>query len=229
MDTAATGLDSTGVARSPLGAIVLAGGRSSRLGVDKALLQINGVPLVQWLPERLAALFISVAVVVDRPQRYATSFLQVIDTIVDGGPLAGIAAGLQVTVAPGTFVCACDMPLLRPALLRLLCVLLAGHDLVIPERDGRLEPLCAVYAPSCLPVIQGMLQTGQRRANAVAGAVRTRILREQEWRESDPEGDSFLSINTLGDLATVQERAATYGLALTRVHNSGDHRRLPGG
>ena len=210
MDTADTGLGPTGV-----GAIMLAGGQSSRLGFDKALLRVNGVPLVQWLPEQLASLFSTVAVVVDRPQRFATPFPQVTDTMSNCGPLAGIAAGLQATAAPATFVCACDMPLLRPALLRLLCSLLARHDLVIPQRDGRLEPLCAVYASSCLPVIQRLLMNGQPRANGVAGEVRTRILRESEWRDSDPEGDSFLSVNTPADLVHMQERAAAYGLRLT--------------
>jgi molybdopterin-guanine dinucleotide biosynthesis protein A len=215
VDTADAGLDPTGVARSPFGAIILAGGRSSRLGFDKALLKVNGVPLVQWLPGRLAEFFSAVAVVVDRPQRYATPWPQVTDTLPNHGPLAGIAAGLQATTAPASFVCACDMPLLHPALLRLLCSLLAGHDLVIPQRDGRLEPLCAVYAASCLPVIQRLLRQGRLRANGVAGEVHARILQESEWQVSDPQGDSFLNINSPGDLPAMQLRATQYGLRLT--------------
>ena len=197
-------------------AVVLAGGKSTRLGFDKALLRVNGEPLVQWLPNQLARIFRSVAIVVDRSGRYDVTFPQLLDILPDAGPLAGIAAGLESSAAPALFVCACDMPLLQPALLQRLCSALEGHDLAIAERAGRLEPLCAVYAASCLPVIQQLLRDHRLRANGVANAVRTRTLTEMEWRDLDPEGDSFLSINAAGDLLHVQARAATYGLTLSR-------------
>jgi molybdopterin-guanine dinucleotide biosynthesis protein A len=195
--------------------IVLAGGKSSRLGFDKALLRVNGEILAQWLPDRLAAWCSPVALVVDRPQRYAVAVRQLVDHAPDAGPLAGIAAGLQGLAVPA-FVCACDMPLLQPALLQRLLVALDGYDLAIPERDGRLEPLCAVYAVSCLPVIQRLLRDRRLRANAVASEVPTRILREPEWRAIDPEGDSFLNINTPADLVRIQDRARHFGLTIGR-------------
>jgi molybdopterin-guanine dinucleotide biosynthesis protein A len=195
--------------------IVLAGGKSSRLGFDKALLRVNGEILAQWLPDRLAAWCSPVALVVDRPQRYAVAVRQLVDHAPDAGPLAGIAAGLQGLAVPA-FVCACDMPLLQPALLRRLLVALDGYDLAIPERDGRLEPLCAVYGVSCLPVIQRLLRDRRLRANAVASEVPTRILREPEWRAIDPEGDSFLNINTPADLVRMQDRARHFGLTIGR-------------
>jgi molybdopterin-guanine dinucleotide biosynthesis protein A len=195
--------------------IVLAGGKSSRLGFDKALLRVNGEILAQWLPDRLAAWCSPVALVVDRPQRYAVAVRQLVDHAPDAGPLAGIAAGLQGLAVPA-FVCACDMPLLQPALLQRLLVALDGYDLAIPERDGRLEPLCAVYGVSCLPVIQRLLRDRRLRANAVASEVPTRILREPEWRAIDPEGDSFLNINTPADLVRIQDRARHFGLTIGR-------------
>ncbi|MGI8913988.1 MAG: molybdenum cofactor guanylyltransferase [Chloroflexota bacterium] len=200
----------------PIGAVVLAGGKSSRLGYDKGLLRINGETLVQWLPSRLAMLFDPVALVVDHPHRYAVSCPQYVDLLPDAGPLAGIAAGLQSLAVPAMFACACDMPLLQPALLQRLCSALGDHDLAIAERGGRLEPLCAVYAASCLPVMQRLLRDRQLRTNGVAGEVRSRIVAEDEWRDFDPEGDSFLSINTPTDLVRLQERGATYGLTITR-------------
>jgi molybdenum cofactor guanylyltransferase len=154
--------------------------------------------------------------VVDRPQRYAVSVRQLVDGTPDAGPLAGIAAGLQGLAVPALFACACDMPLLQPALIERLCAALDGYDLVIPERDGRLEPLCAVYSASCLPVIQRLLRDHRLRANAVAGEVSTRILQEPEWRDIDPEGDSFLNINTPADLVRMQERARHFGLTIGR-------------
>ena len=194
--------------------MVLAGGRSSRLGVDKALLRVDGVTLVEWLPARLAASFAPVVLVVDRPGRYAVPVRQVVDAVPGSGPLAGLTAGLAALGTAAAFACACDMPLLRPALLARLCAALEGYDLAIPERAGRLEPLCAVYASACLPPMRGLLATGRLRANGVAGEVRARVLAEPEWRDADPDGDSFLSINTPAELAALRERARSYGLTV---------------
>lgn len=216
MDTGTPRLAGESGAVAALGGIVLAGGKSSRLGFDKALLRVNGQLLVQWLPERLAAQLRPVVLVVDRPQRYAVPVRQLVDATPDAGPLAGIATGLQSLAVPALFACACDMPLLRPSLLQRLCAALDGHDLVIPERGGRLEPLCAVYAASCLPVILRLLRDRRLRANGVASEVRTHIVREPEWRDLDAEGDSFLNINTPADLVRMQERAAAYGLTISR-------------
>jgi len=199
-----------------VGGIVLAGGKSSRLGFDKALLRVNGEILAQWLPDRLSAWCSPVALVVDRPRRYAVSARQLVDGTPDAGPLAGIAAGLQGLDVPALFACACDMPLLQPALIERLFAVLDGYDLAIPERSGRLEPLCAVYSASCLPVIQRLFRDRRLRANAVASEVPTRIMREPEWRDIDREGDSFLSINTPADLVHIQERARHFGLTIGR-------------
>lgn len=214
MDAPAPGLTIEDAPPLPLGAIVLAGGKSSRLGYDKALVRMNGEVLVQWLPRLLSAVFRPVAVVVSKPACYPVTFPQIVDSVPDAGPLAGIAAGLHFLAAPALFVCAVDMPLLQPALLRRLHAALGGYDLVIPERAGRLEPLCAIYAASCLPAIQRLLGSGRLRANGVAAEVHTRILTDPEWRDVDPEGDSFLNINTAADLNRLTARANEYGLQL---------------
>jgi molybdopterin-guanine dinucleotide biosynthesis protein A len=214
MAATAPGLTAEGTPARPIGAIVLAGGKSSRLGYDKALVLVNGESLVQWLPRLLLTFFRPVAVVVSAPDQYPVAFPQVVDAVPDAGPLAGIAAGLQFLATEAMFVCAVDMPLLRPALLRRLQAALDGYDLVLPERAGRLEPLCAIYAASCLPAVQRLLAGGRLRANGVAAEVHTRILTEAEWRDVDPEGDSFLNINTPTDLARLQARANEYGLDL---------------
>lgn len=199
----------TGVA-----ALVLAGGRSSRLGFDKALIRMDGQPLVHWLPAQLSHMFAPVVVVADQPGRFAVPGPQVFDAVPDAGPLAGIAAGLAAIPGAAAFVCACDMPLLRPALLQRLVGAFDGYDLAIPERGGRLEPLCAVYSVNCLPVIQRLLASRRLRVSGVAAEVRTRVVTEAEWRETDPHGDSFLSINTAADLALMQQHAEVLGLTL---------------
>ena len=199
---------------SACGAIVLAGGRSSRLGQDKALVQVDGQPLVQWLPARLSEWLSPVLVVTDRVDRYSITSPQVADAFPETGPLGGLATGLQALRAPAAFACACDMPLIRAEMISLLCAALPGYDMVIPERGGRLEPLCAVYSTTCLPAIHRLLVDRKLRLAGVAAEVRTRVVPEATWRTIDPDGDSFLSINTPADLAHMQARAGRYGLAI---------------
>lgn len=203
------------------GALVLAGGRSSRLGFDKALIRMDGQPLVEWLPVFLSSFFSPVAVVADRRDRYTLHVPLLADTALGAGPLAGIAAGLQALDAPALFVCAVDMPLLRPALLRRLLQEIDGFDLAIPIRDAGYEPLCAIYSRSSLPVIRQRLEQHHLRLQDLPHILHTRIVAGREWQEDDPAGDSFLSINTLDDFNHLRERAHQLGHLLERQSQVG--------
>ncbi|HFD40695.1 MAG TPA: molybdenum cofactor guanylyltransferase, partial [Anaerolineae bacterium] len=119
--------------------IVLAGGQSRRLGRDKALLEIEGRPLLARTVHTLAALSDDLIVVTNAPERYAPLGLPVrfvADEKPGIGSLMGLYSGLKAAHHPYALVVACDMPFLNPALLRYLLSLTAGYDIVIPRRDG---------------------------------------------------------------------------------------------
>lgn len=206
-------------AQPQIAGLVLAGGRSSRLGQDKALLLANGIPLVAWQYAILERLVAPVYVVQAARQRFEVALPTLIDDIPDVGPMGGITRGLEFLAAGAAFVCATDMPLLRPSFVSGLCNLLGDADLAIPERDGHLEPLCAIYSTRCLPALKALLAAGDHRLHAIVSRVHARRVPEAIWRQWDEHGVSFLNINTPEDLATVQRVGREFGIVLATAQD----------
>ena len=112
------------------------------------------------------------------------------------GSLAGIHAGLKQSRTEHVFVVACDMPYLNSDLIRLMVAQAPGHDVVIPESDGGLEPLHAVYAKSCLPEMEEALKSGTRKIVDCFDWSKVSVLSKEEIAALDPEFRSFRNINT---------------------------------
>ena len=192
------------------GAIVLAGGRSERMGQDKALLRWNGVSLLEGAVATLRPLVREVVIVADRADRYDLPDCRTVaDAFPQTGPLGGILTGL---IALGTgmhLAVACDMPSLQPAVLRLLLDAATPEwDVVVPEIDGRLEPLCAVYADTAVPALQDFLQGGGRALHKALDLLRTRRISEADLRRCDPALLTFTNLNTPHDLERLQRSEA---------------------
>lgn len=140
---------------------VLAGGRSSRMGTDKALLEIGGRPLVLLVADRLSEVCGSVAII-GTPDLYANLGLRVVpDSFPGQGPLAGIEAALAASSVEANLIVACDMPSLSAEALEALFE--AGGDCALPRHaDGKIEPLCAVYHRRCHARVRELLESGIR-------------------------------------------------------------------
>ncbi len=162
---------------------VLTGGRSSRFGSDKALLDWHGRPLVLHVAEqvRLAAGGVTL---VGAPERYGHLGLEVIaDSLTGAGPLAGVVAALTHTDAAWNLITACDMPGLTTAFLGGLLEAAAAHDpdIVLPhDPRGRPEPLCAVYHARCRPTLAAALGCGIRKMTEAFGSLRVFGLRVED-------------------------------------------------
>jgi molybdopterin-guanine dinucleotide biosynthesis protein A len=141
---------------------VLTGGRSSRMGANKALLEIDGLPLALRVAREAAKACAGVSLVGD-PAVYGSLHLPVVpDTFPGQGPLAGIEAALGATQADWNLIVACDMPALPSEVISRLFALSA--DCAVPQyEDGRVEPLCAVYHRRCHPIIRAALESGVRK------------------------------------------------------------------
>ncbi len=192
----------------PVSAIVLAGGQSKRLGRDKALLEVEGQPLVSRTVHRLAALSDDLLVVSSDPARYAPLGLPaklISDEQPGVGSLMGIYSGLRMARHTHALAVACDMPFLNLSLLRYMMPLADGHDVVIPRLGGFTEPLHAIYGRSCLPFMAGLLERGQRQIIAFFDQVRVRYVEAGEIERFDPHHLSFVNVNTPGDWERVQE------------------------
>jgi len=188
-------------------AAILAGGRSRRMGTDKALLTLEGTPLVGHVIARLRPLVSEILIVGDNAGAYRQFGIPVIsDPSPDQGPLAGIRTALMNTAAPLVFCCACDMPFLETALVgRLLELAERGVAAVVPRVRGEREPLCAVYTRKALPAIEAVLATGGRRILDALARMPTHYVEEEDLRVFDPELQSFVNVNTPEDLARIRE------------------------
>jgi FdhD protein len=180
--------------------VILAGGESRRMGRNKALLEVNGERMIETAYRRMAELFDEVLLVTNTPESYDFIPCRKIADIHPGmGPLAGIHAALTNSTAERAFVTACDMPGLNPRLIRELCSIQGGGDVVIPETPGGLEPLHAVYAKSCLPKMEKMLLAGERRILSFFDLAQVRLVPRGRIAALDPDYASFRNINTQED------------------------------
>lgn len=195
--------------------IVLAGGRSSRMGRDKAALILEGRTLLQRACDAMASVVEELVIVgaPGRPLPEVRSALPVrrVDDAVEGeGPLFGIGAGLEAARGEVAVVVGCDMPSLEPALLRLLAArALDGARLVVPLRGGRPESLCSAWRTEALEVVRAHLRAGDRAVMSVAADLDALELAPEEYRAADPEGRSFINVNTPEELEA--QRRGTAG------------------
>ena len=178
-------------------AIVLAGGRSSRMGEPKALLPFDGKPLIVHVVETLRTLCSEIVVVAAPGQDLPTMPVTLVrDSVAYQGPVGGIYYGLTAATEEVGFVTSCDSVFLNPGVIRHCVSVVADHDVAVPHWQGRFQPLHAAYRRSVLPHLEGQLERGELRPVYLFDRVRTRRIDESEIRDIDPEGWSFFNMNT---------------------------------
>jgi molybdopterin-guanine dinucleotide biosynthesis protein A len=188
--------------------IVLAGGRSSRMGQDKAALVLAGRTLLQRAVDALVAAGASEIVLVGAPGRPLTDVDAPVpvrltrDAVEGDGPLRGILAGLEAARAEVAIVVGCDMPYLQPALLALLARhARAGARLVVPLHDGRPEGLCSAWRRDAVEAVRAHLAAGDRAVMSVATDLEAVRLPPEAYAGADADGRSFVNVNTPDELA----------------------------
>jgi molybdopterin-guanine dinucleotide biosynthesis protein A len=188
-------------------AIVLAGGRSSRMGQAKALLPFAGEPLIAHIVRSLKELFAEVVVVLAPDQEIpALPVTLVRDEVAYQGPVSGIYHGLMAAKSDVSFVGSCDVPFLNRTLISYLCSQICDHDVVVPYWEGRYQPLFAIYRKDVTSYLHAQLQRGELRPIFLFDKVRTRKIEEEEIRRFDPEGLSFLNMTTPEDYEAALQR-----------------------
>lgn len=197
----------------PVSGIILAGGRSRRLGRDKAVEPFGGQPLIRRVIERVAPLTDEIVVVVADAARGQALPLDAdhrvaLDIYPDGGSLGGIFSGLSAAANDWGLVVACDMPFLNRLLLEYMLGLRGDCDAVVPQPGAFPEPTHALYSRACLPHIEARLQANDLKISGFFEDVRVRYLDEGEVRQFDPQLLSFFNINSPEDLARAHALAA---------------------
>jgi molybdenum cofactor guanylyltransferase len=151
-------------------AIVLAGGRSSRMGTDKARLMLDGRRLIERVVAECNKVAQRTFVVADAPSRFADIPLDatlVRDSFPGTGPLGGLHAGLTRTEHDAVIVVACDMPFIDAEVIALMASAFNGCDAFVPRVDGRLHPIHAVYSPAVLPTVEELAVGPDRSMHAL--------------------------------------------------------------
>lgn len=186
-------------------AAILAGGSSSRMGTDKALVEVAGRPMVEWVAEAVAA-------VTDRVVIAGRSGLEGFDAIPDPvegpvGPLAGLVAALAEAASDGTgsvLAVAVDQPFVRPVTLGKLVGLFEG-EAVVPEANGIRQVTCAVYPASWHAEALAELEAGGS-IQSLLDRMNPRLVAADEWMEWGEDGASWFSVDDAGALASGLER-----------------------
>ena len=167
------------------------------MGMSKALLPFDGEPLIVHLVNRIAPLFSELIVVGAPGQDLPKTRARIVrDEVAYQGPLAGIAYGLRSLAGPSAFVTSTDAGFLRRELVAHLISRLGGNEAVVPQWEGHLQPLVAVYSRRVLSPIEAQLAEGDFTLRHLLDRVKPLYVDESEIRRFDPDGESFISINT---------------------------------
>jgi len=201
--------------RFSMTSIILAGGKSSRLGRDKALQSIGDKSLIQWVIDRLVILSSEIIVVTAHgesiPCYSAVRIKTVADIYPSKSPLVGIYSGLIASASQRAIVVGCDMPFLSVGLLEYMAQICSSFDVVIPQIKDKLEPLCAVYSKNCVASIRWLLEQNELRISKLFNLVKAKYVGKHEIDRFDPEHLSFFNINSGADLASAKKLATKKG------------------
>ncbi len=186
--------------------VLLAGGKSRRMGQDKAALQLAGKSLFDRSLQLLQQFFSTVIIAGDRPDLIRPNIPAIAD-IYPGSALGGLHTGLQAAATDWIFVAPCDMPYPDPRIVALLLENRAGVDAVVPRTPAGYEPVFALYHKNCLPQMEAMLRQNQFRIYDFYQRIAIRYINPPElptgWQRS------LININTPGDLSRLKEESMT--------------------
>jgi molybdopterin-guanine dinucleotide biosynthesis protein A len=181
--------------------VILAGGKSTRYGSNKALAEVHGTKLIERVVQTLEPLFERLLLVTNTPHEYSYLELPMVEDIIKGlGPIGGIHTGLETISDEAGFFVACDMPYLNENLLHYMVTLKEDFDAVIPRVGRMVEPLHALYTKQCLPAIRESIDSRVYQAMRFFHKIRVRYVDVEELRSIDPQLRFLFNINKPEDL-----------------------------
>lgn len=177
-------------------AIVLCGGRSTRMGKDKGSLSIGDETMLDRVVRIVRTIADEVIVVGRRDHPVPAGVTVIHDPVEDLGPLAGLEAGLAKSRSDLNLVVACDMPLLNPRVLQRLISMIGDHDACVAVVDGHASALCGVYRSRIAGDAATLLESSERRVMRLLDRVQTKRVDAAEFRDIDPDLETFVSVDT---------------------------------
>ncbi len=191
--------------------VLLAGGKSRRMGEDKRYLVVGGETLLERGLGVLRSVFQEVLVVIAQDSPPVGVDARVVrDLVPECGSLGGLYTGLMQATTPCIFVVACDMPFLEEAVIAEFTRRRATADIVMAKLAARLHPMHALYGKQCLPVLEQMIQARQLKIQELVShtSLRVQYVTETDLLTIDPSGRSFQNVNTPADLEAARSLLA---------------------
>jgi molybdopterin-guanine dinucleotide biosynthesis protein A len=181
---------------SDIAGVILAGGKSSRYGSNKALAELNGEPLIERVLGVMGSVFNDLILITNSPEEYAYLKLPMKEDLIKGlGPLGGIYTGLESISHDAGFFVACDMPFLNEGLIRHMLSIGGDYDAVVPKIDWKIETLYTLYRKSCLPAIKNLIDSKTYQAKRFFQRIRVRYVDQNEIIAFDPQLRAFANVN----------------------------------
>jgi molybdopterin-guanine dinucleotide biosynthesis protein A len=183
--------------------VILAGGKSRRMGEDKRYLVVGEQTLLERGLGVIRSIFQEVLIVIAQDSPPLDVDAKVVrDLLPDCGSLGGLYTGLMQATTPWIFVVACDMPFLDQAVVDQFTSRRATADIVMAKLDARLHPMHALYGKRCLPALEQMIQARQFKIQEIVSqsSLRVQYVTEAELLTIDPSWRSFQNVNTPSDL-----------------------------
>jgi molybdopterin-guanine dinucleotide biosynthesis protein A len=193
--------------------IVLAGGKSTRLGHDKVLETVGNTSLLEQVISRIDPLSKEIIIVTAKERTFTQLVsrpkVKVVSDIFPGqGSLGGIYTGLVKSDSFYNLVVAADMPFVNTSLLGYMIGICEGFDFVLPRVNGLFEPMHAVYSKNCIAPIESILNKGKKVIIELFNYVKVKYVEADEVDKFDPQHLSFFNINTKEELELAKRIAA---------------------
>jgi len=196
---------------SPITIIILAGGKSSRIGLnkDKGKMKLLGVNLIDKVVSNILStgLFLEKDILLIGPKKRFPNYKRVIEDIYpQKGPIGGIFTGLYNSKTFYNLVIGYDMPFIEPKLIRYMVEYIDNYDAVIPTHSqGLFEPLCAIYSKNCLEIMENNIKNEKLSVRCIFPFLNIRLITEGEIKKFDPNLQSFFNINFKSDFSRAEK------------------------
>lgn len=182
--------------------IILAGGKSSRMGSDKGLIHLNGKPMIQYIIETMESLNLPILIIANNEEYLKFGYPVYPDLIPELGPVGGIYTALSKTNASKNIIVSCDTPFVSKLLLELLIIESENEMVTVAEYENRIHPLIGVYDKNALEVFRNSIEKNQLKMQLINKELNVKII--PLTGETDLNAMVFNNINTKEELKTME-------------------------
>jgi len=180
--------------------VILSGGENIRMGKPKAFIKVNGESIIERSLKTIRKLFKEIFIVTNEPEAYFYLGETMLGDVYNvRGPMTGILTSLINSTYPWVFVVGCDMPFINHELIRFMALKRTNHDAVAPRLRDSIEPLFAFYSKGLAPAMEKAVLEGKTGLRFFLKDKKVKYVREEEIRNIDPQGKSFINLNTPED------------------------------